>query len=181
MDERLVRLSKKMAVALRHHPEKFGLRVDEYGFVSLDKLFTAFKNEQNWKDLQIDEFEQVIEQSDKERYQIVGNEIRALYGHSIPVKIKKDKVIPPNILYHGTSIDFLDSIMEKGLLRMGRQYVHLSKDIETAENVGKRKKGKTILLVIDAGNAYNNGVTFYFGNDSIVLADFIPKDYISVK
>ena len=45
-------------------------------------------------------------------------------------------------------ISDLESIREKGIIKGNRQYVHLSKDIETARNVGKRH-GEVVILPID--------------------------------
>lgn len=178
--EREIELSKKIAFALRHQPEKYGLTLDDKGFVSIQKLISAFRKESRWSDLSREEIELMIKNSEKKRYEIVDDKIRAYYGHSVPVKIIKEEKTPPDILYHGTDKRFLDSIMEQGLLSNGRQYVHLSQDVITADNVGKRRGGKSVILVIDSKNAYNNGIKFYYGgNDSIWLADFIPKEYIS--
>ncbi len=80
----------------------------------------------------------VMEISDKKRLEIVDDKIRALYGHSIPMHIKKQEAEPPAILYHGTTKRFLSAIKEKGLLPMIRQYVHLSVDEETARHIVKK-------------------------------------------
>lgn len=86
--------------------------------------------------------------------------------------------MPPDVLYHGTARRFLESISANGLLSQRRQYVHLSQDIETTENVGKRHDDKPCILIIDAKRAWNDGIKFYFGNEKIWLADKIPSRYI---
>ena len=85
---------------------------------------------------------------------------------------------PPDILYHGTARRFLSSIEEKGLLSQGRQYVHLSQDMETAYNVAKRHDKKPVILKIDAKQAWEDGVKFYYGNEKVWLANKIPSEYI---
>ncbi len=89
--------------------------------------------------------------------------------------------MPPNILYHGTARRFMDSIAEKGLLPQSRQYVHLSQDIETAENVGKRHDDNPQILVIDSLSAWNDDTRFYYGNEKVWLADMVPSKYISER
>lgn len=64
------------------------------------------------------------------------------------MELNLKEMTPPNILYHGTATRFLESIREKGIIKGNRQYVHLSKDIETARNVGKRH-GEVVILPID--------------------------------
>ena len=48
---------------------------------------------------------------------------------------------------------FIQSIMKNGLLPQGRQYVHLSQDLETAQKVGERRDNKLIILINDAKRA----------------------------
>lgn len=120
----------------------------------------------------------MIEQSEKKRHELHGDKIRALYGHSVPHKLAKDVAQPPAILYHGTAPATLALIKEGGLRPMGRQYVHLSADTATAEQVGKRKAGKPVILSVRAGEAYLAGVPFYRGNEQVWLADMIGPEFI---
>lgn len=50
-------------------------------------------------------------------------------------------------------------VRENGILKMNRQYVHLSADVETAKAVGKRH-GKPVVLVIDTKKMAEDGYTF---------------------
>ena len=70
--------------------------------------------------------------------------------------------------------------MQKGLLPMTRQYVHLSSDIETALQVGKRHKGETIILRINAEKAFEENVVFYKTNDTTWLANYIDPYFIEI-
>lgn len=172
-------LSKEVSYALRHAPWEYELEMDEEGWVSVSQLIDALRNDQKWSDVNVDDLKKVIELSDKKRHEILGDKIRALYGHSVPMKIHKDEQKPPQFLYHGTARKFVKPIYEKGLLPRARQYVHLSQDMETAIQVGKRRDEQPIILVIDAAKAYKQGVKFYHGNEKVWLADFIPAEYIS--
>lgn len=120
----------------------------------------------------------MIQKSEKKRYKIFNGKIKAYYGHSIPMKIAKEEKVPPGILYHGIARRFLNSILENGLLPKGRQYVHLSQDVETAHSVGMRYDMKPCILKIDAKQAWKEGIVFYYGNEKVWLADEIPSKYI---
>jgi putative RNA 2'-phosphotransferase len=61
---------------------------------------------------------------------------------------------------------------------MNRQYVHLSADIDTARQVGRRKDSHPVILQVLAGQAHGHGITFYQGNDLVWLADDVPPDFI---
>lgn len=173
-----LKLSKEISYALRHAPWEYELELDENGWVSAEQLLTALRENSKWENVTIENLKYIIENSDKKRHELVNGRIRALYGHSIPMKILKDISEPPAILFHGTARRFLESIENKGLLPKGRQYVHLSKDIETALQVGKRHDDKPVILEVDAKRAWKEGVKFYLGNDKVWLADNIPIKYI---
>ena len=176
----LTELSKEISYALRHAPGEYNLEMDEDGWVSMEQLLKALQKKEKWKNISADDIVGMIEKSEKKRHEISNGKIRAFYGHSIPKKILKKAERPPQILYHGTARRFVDSIKREGLLPKGRQYVHLSQDIETACSVGKRYDDRPCILKISAETAWNNGVRFYLGNEKVWLADMVPHEYIEV-
>lgn len=119
-----------------------------------------------------------MEVSNKKRLEIVGERIRAMYGHSFPMQIKYEEETPPAMLYHGTAKRFLDSIKKEGLKPMSRQYVHLSEDTETAKMVGKRRDFDPVILYIDTAEAIKAGVKFYRANDKVWLCKELPPQFI---
>jgi putative RNA 2'-phosphotransferase len=172
------RLSKEVSYALRHAPWEYELELDEEGWVDIRQLLSSLHECNEWKNLGEQDLYLMIERSDKIRHEILGGKIRALYGHSIPQKIVKQKESPPEILYHGTARRFIPAIKVEGLKPQSRQYVHLSEDSETALQVGKRRDDKPILLKIKSLAAWNEGIMFYHGNEKVWLADLIPSEFI---
>ena len=171
-------LSKEISYALRHAPWEYELEIDEEGWVPVEQLLDALHRTEKWSNICEADLNEMIEKAEKKRHELAGGKIRAFYGHSIPMKILKEEKVPPNVLYHGTARRFLESINENGLLPQSRQYVHLSQDIETAENVGMRHDDKPCVLIINAQMAWKDGIKFYFGNEKVWLADTIPGRYI---
>lgn len=171
-------LSKEISYALRHAPWEYELEMNEEGWVPVEQLLDALHRTEKWSNICEADLSEMIEKSEKKRHELVGGKIRAFYGHSMQMKILKEDKMPPNVLYHGTARRFVESISKNGLLPQSRQYVHLSQDIETAENVGKRHDDKPCILIIDAKTAWNDGIKFYFGNEKVWLADAIPSRYI---
>lgn len=173
-----LKLSKVISFALRHHPEQYGLLLDKNGWGDIKFLIHGIKK-------QHDEFElltkhdlvNAIKASDKRRHEISGSKIRALYGHTISATIKKSEAIPPVFLYHGTSRKNLKNIKEKGLLKMGRQYVHLSEVIGQATQVALRKTTNPVILKIKAIDAAKDGVAFY-KEDNVWLCNNVPAIFI---
>lgn len=171
-------LSREISYALRHAPWEYELEMDEEGWVPVEQLLDALHRTVKWSNICEADLNEMIEKSEKKRHELADGRIRAFYGHSIPMKILKEEKVPPDVLYHGTARRFLESINENGLLPQSRQYVHLSQDIETAENVGMRHDDKPCILIIDTKMAWNDGIKFYFGNEKVWLADKIPSRYI---
>ncbi len=170
-----IKVGKTISYALRHNPAQFGLAPDPEGFVLVSDLIDGLYKSENIE-IQLSDIERIIENSTKKRYELKGDMIRATYGHS-SVEIKREKVCPPDVLYHGTAHRFIERIQSEGLRPMERQFVHLSEDIQTAQIVGKRRDVDPIILTVDAKRACEEGIGFYVGNDTTWLSDPIPAKY----
>jgi len=176
---RLIRLSRALAHALRHAPQRYDLDVDEEGWASIEDLLIALKRERAWKNIKRADLEDMIAKSSKVRYEIRGDRIRAVYGHSPSDGPGKRPERPPLILYHGTDRESVEKIKVEGLTCMTRQHVHLATTPEEALEAGRLKAKDPIILNIDAHRAYESGVPFYKSNDQIWLAEKVPPEYIS--
>ncbi len=180
MDQRLVRLSKTVSHALRHEPWLYELELDDAGWVPVSALLQALQGDRaEWSGVSHDDLAAIIAQSDKQRFEMDGDRIRALYGHSVPQRLQRVPAEPPSTLFHGTSVNAEHSILAEGLKPMGRQYVHLSADQEMARQVAARKRGASVILTIHAADAHRNGMLFYHGNKIVWLADHVPPAFIT--
>ena len=174
----LTRLSKFLAVVLRHSPEDFGIELDEQGYAPLDAVWMViqgkFSNQYNMSDI-----ETVVSEDShrKKRYEIKGERIRAMYGHSKP-EVTYPVCEPPELLYHGTNGSAVQMIRKQGLLSSGRQYVHMTTNRDNATVVAKRKTRKPIMLVIRAGEAFQSGIIFHHAESEHYLAKAIPPQFI---
>jgi putative RNA 2'-phosphotransferase len=179
MREDLVRVSKTVSHALRHAPAQYGLTLDGEGWVSTQGLLAALHQRHSaWRNLRESDLADMMVQSEKQRFEMRDGKIRAFYGHSIVDKIERDSVEPPTILYHGTTPQAARAIQVEGLKPMRRQYVHLSADRETAQQVALRRTDRPVILQVSAFEAHEAGVHFYLGNDMVWLADPIPPTFI---
>lgn len=170
-------ISKFLSLVLRHSPETIALELDKNGWANVDELIS--KCNQFGKELDFDLLEEVLVTNDKKRFAFNEDlsKIRANQGHSIDVELDLNESQPTDFLYHGTVEKFIDSIKKDGLQKMSRQYVHLSKDIETATKVGSRR-GKPIVLRINAPKMFENGCKFYLSENNVWLTDNVPVEYI---
>ena len=171
-------LSKALSYVLRHRPDSIGVSLDNAGWCSIDELLTQL----NAHGTKIDReaLERVVKNDAKGRYSIDGEKIRANQGHSVAVELGYKAKTPPNVLYHGTVAQFLAAIMKQGLKKMKRHHVHLSADEATANIVGARR-GKPVILIIDAARMNKDGFTFFLSDNGVWLTDEVPAKYISMS
>ena len=178
MEKQLKHISKFMSLVLRHKPDEIGLKLDEQGWAKVDELIAKM----NIEGIRVDNgiINTVVETNDKKRFAFNEDKtmIRASQGHSIEVELNLSEVIPPDILYHGTTEKYLDSIFKTGLQKQSRMHVHLSATIETAKAVGSRH-GKPVILTINAKAMHKAGIKFYLSENKVWLTDAIPLEYIS--
>lgn len=172
-------LSRAMSHALRHQPWLYELELDDEGWTTVSSLLSALQQKRSkWARITSEDFHSVLRHSAKRRFEINDDKIRALYGHSVPQRLKKRISTPPEFLFHGTDPAVLPRIMEFGLQPMNRQYVHLSTDTTTALEVGRRKSDKPTILEVNALEAHKTGVRFCEGNEIVWLADQVPVSFI---
>jgi putative RNA 2'-phosphotransferase len=172
-------ISKFLSLVLRHKPETIGISLDDQGWTDVGILLRKF-NEQGHP-ITTEILEHVVKTNIKKRFAFNADhtKIRANQGHSVEVELGYEAKQPPKVLYHGTAVRFLESIMKTGLLKQTRHHVHLSEDIDTAIHVGQRY-GKPVLLEISAGEMEKSGFTFYVSDNNVWLTDHVPIKYISV-
>lgn len=176
MDERrAVRISKYLALHLRHRPERIGLVLDRGGWAGVAELLTACAR--HGFPITRAELEHVVAVDGKKRYVLDGDRIRAVQGHSTPVDLDLPPVPPPDLLYHGTVRRSVEPILRDGLLPMGRHAVHLSPDRETARRVGARR-GEPVVLVVEAGRMAADGHEFRVSENGVWLTGRVPPEHL---
>jgi putative RNA 2'-phosphotransferase len=172
-------LSRAVSHALRHEPWLYELELDEAGWVPIEQLLAALRERGgDWASVDRASLDQMLATATKRRHEVDGDRVRALYGHSVPGRIDRAPAVPPGWLFHGTSPAAARMIRVEGLRPMGRQFVHLSVDRDTARAVGARKDPDPVVLVVAAQAATEAGVAFYAGNEKVWLADVVPPEFI---
>jgi putative RNA 2'-phosphotransferase len=168
--------SKLLAYVLRHHPEAFGVELDEAGWVPVGELLAALAA----RGRVIDEARlgRLVDAPGKKRYELAAGRIRAAQGHSVPVDLGLAPVTPPAVLHHGTVERFLPAIRREGLRPGRRRHVHLSADVATARTVGARR-GDPVVLRVDAAGLHAAGHTFYRAANGVWLTADVPPAYLS--
>lgn len=176
MSDKLVKYGKRLSYLLRHDKDGYarGL-IDGNGWRRVEELV----RDHGFTEMLIEE---IVGTNDKKRYEYDGerSKIRARQGHSIPVDVELTAIVPPDVLYHGTSTRFVDSILAEGLKPQTRLYVHLSPDVATAVKVGSRH-GTPVVLIVDSKRMHADGHVFYLSNNGVWLTKEVPIVYLKRK
>lgn len=178
-EKETTRISKFLSLVLRHKPETIGITLDENGWVSITTLIEKLSTANMTIDLEI--LKHVVDTNAKKRFAFndTFDKIRASQGHSVAIELGYEPQVPPEVLYHGTAAQHIDSILSTGLNKGSRHQVHLSTDTTTAINVGKRH-GKPVVLEIAAKQMHEDGYAFFVSENNVWLTDNIPVEYIKL-
>ena len=176
MSTSLTKTSRYLALILRHKPEIAGITLDGQGWARVDELLASLGESHG---LTREQLERIVATDGKQRYAFNEDHtlIRANQGHSIPVDVGLEERKPPATLFHGTAERFAASIERKGLLPMGRLYVHLSPDVATARTVGTRH-GKPLVYAVDCRGMRADGHRFWLSENRVWLTEQVPPRYL---
>lgn len=175
-----IELGRFLSLVLRHKPEAAGLSLDANGWADVERLLEGVRR--TGRRIDLETLERIVRENNKNRYSFdeTHRKIRANQGHSIAVDLELQPVAPPPVLYHGTARRFVESIRKKGITRQSRQHVHLSADVETALQVGRRH-GPPAVLPIDAAAMARDGRKFYQSQNGVWLTQEVPWRYVVVS
>lgn len=172
------RLISTMAFALRHDPAHFDLELDDEGWTSFENLIFAIRFERyEWAYL--DEFQIRATIAGMDRFEVRDGRIRAVYGHSIALVKPPAVAAPPSVLFHGTASENVPSILQHGILRMRRRFVHFSTDYDWVVDFLCDKPTWTI-FAIHTPPVLEAGVTFRKANHHVWLAECMEPRFVII-
>ena len=167
--KKIIQKGKQLAYLLRHDTE---YNFDEHGWREVSDLIANHGYTQEMLD-------EIVATNNKQRFEYSEDKtkIRARQGHSVQVDVELKEMTPPDVLYHGTAVQYVDAILRGGIVKGKRLYVHLSQTEDTARNVGKRH-GEPIILKVDARRMSENGIKFFLSNNGVWLTDYVDAKYV---
>lgn len=176
-------VQRLITTALRHKPELLGLHIDNRGYCSVEELVASLRRiGHNIDKNYIEE----VGKNERFSFNTDHTKIRTDYGNSLGLELSdmySKFETPPAVLYHGTSIDALEGIKEKGIVRFAycnnkpRDHIFLTESISVAKKKGARH-GRSVTLPIDSYRMNQDGYLFYHAKLDIWLADHVPSEYI---
>lgn len=169
------RITRSLAYMLRHQPEEFDLDLDDEGWGEMEEVVCAL-NERLGEPIEEEDVIEALEGGDRQRYEVDGDRIRALYGHSFYVE-PGEPTEPPETLYVGVGSRDAAKAEEVGLKPGRRSFVHLSLTEEDAIEAGRRAAPEYVVITVDAAEAWEEGIEFY-DRISLFLSEEIPADFL---
>lgn len=122
----------------------------------------------------------ILKSDNKTRFEMNGECIRAIQGHSIDTNIEYDSKTPPDILFHGTTVGAWMDIKNEGLSKMKRHDVHMTESFILADLNAKRWGGVPLILSIDCRSMENDGYIFKKSLNDVWLIEHVPPKYLKV-
>jgi putative RNA 2'-phosphotransferase len=171
------RVSRLLALILRHQPDKFGITLDEHGYAPLEEIAKVVSERYDF--VNADWLRAFVESPEGRRFVIQNDRIAARYGHSVDVEPDSAPVEPPEVLYHGTHPRNRAKIFREGIVSVGRKFCHLSSTPEEAREVGRRRAARPLILAVDARRMQQDGFLF-FRAGHIYLTHRVPGKYVRV-
>ena len=177
MKNDIVELGKELAFLLRHDKEarEQGI-IDDSGWRSIKDLV---ENHGYTEDI----LDEIVTTDNKGRYEYnsIKTCIRARQGHSINVDVDLNPIRNIDILYHGTSDRFIESIKDMGIKKMSRNFVHLTDNLENAKKVGKRHGGNLKIIEVNVKQMLKDGIEIYVSTNGVYLTEYVsPKYFIKI-
>jgi len=178
-DRELDHLGRILTGILRHFPDRYGLTVDEHGWISLPQIARSISQKHpayHW--LRPQHLMAIAETDPKGRYEVRDDAIRATYAHTIEVELDlPTDNIPPQLFYPVTEEE-ATIVLEVGLKPSDRKKVHLSKTAGDAHSAGSVRTPKPVILEVDTERARADGIVIMQAGKTVFLVDRVPPEYL---
>jgi putative RNA 2'-phosphotransferase len=178
-DEEMERLTRMMAGCLRHFPQKYGLKLDQHGWASIDDLVTGIiRKVPRFRFLKPSHIHAIVQTDDKGRYEIKNGLIRATYGHTLNIDLDLPTDNIPSNLFYPVPKSKCEEILRDGIKPVRRNKVHLSGSVEACVKAGVSIKEDIEVLEVDAEAMQKDGIKIMRAGKVVYLTDHVPPQYL---
>lgn len=174
-------MARKLALVLRHAPEKFDLEMDINGWIDLRDIVKKFKDgrgRQHW--LRPHHLTAISETDTKGRYEVRANMMRATYGHTVEIELDLPTNDIPDSLYYPSDPEEVDNLIDVGISPGNRSHVHLSASIRSAAEAGRVHHNSPAIIEVDTARMVASGETIWHAGVTVFLTDSVAGEYLSI-
>jgi len=175
--QRRARLSRLLALVLRHRPDEVGLTLDAGGFAPVETVAHALASQRGWESLTASDL-LALAAADARRYEVRDGRIRARYGHTVTVEEPGEPALPPEWLYYGAAPDAVARMRADGLHPTDRRHVHMSTTPGDALDVARRHAADAVIVVIFARTAHAAEIAFRRASRTLFLTTRVPAQFL---
>jgi putative RNA 2'-phosphotransferase len=179
-DRELDHLGRILTGILRHFPDRYGLTIDERGWISLPQIVRAISQKHpayHW--LRTQHLVAIAETDPKGRYEVRDDRIRATYAHTVEVDLDLPTENIPDHLYYPVTEEEAAIVLEVGLKPSDRKRVHLSKTALDAHSAGSVRRPQPVILEVDAKRARADGIVIMQAGKTVFLVEKVPPEYLT--
>lgn len=167
-------LAREVARVLRHAPDQLGLVLEAEGWVSLDDLYDGFMTMTSYS-FEFSYLREALESNNRGRFDLEGDRVRALKGHTTSQVSYKVAEPPEGHLYRVYSARHLNYLQDLGVQRHRKKYTRLFENPFQAQSDAKKRRIKNgVMVSIDAQQAYHDGTLFYLHDGNWYVEEVEP-------
>ena len=170
---------------LRHNCRINELNHDFFGLIPLESLINILRKRFELRvvgntDTMIQA--QLSQLEIREQIEFRCDKVRALYGHSLSNVIVGALACPPPSLFHTTAKRHLEAILQNGLRKRSRSYIHLTSRLSYATDIALSASlnHDPILLEVDTQKCLDAEASFRKPNSHVWLTNRVPSAAIRV-
>lgn len=170
------RFAKTLSYVLGHRPDEFGLVSDAEGFVGLKELLKALREEEEWSFVRRGHLQELLHSPEGKGFDWRDDRIRSA---SPLVSLTPEPLLSlPDRLFHAVRTRAHPVALRNGLRPSKGKWVILTRSLDMALRMGKRRDPEPVILEINSKEAVLRGVRFYSTQGLLIFAEFIPKEFI---
>jgi putative RNA 2'-phosphotransferase len=175
-------IARKLALVLRHAPEKFDLEMDINGWIDTRDIIRQFKYANNRRHhwLRPHHLRAISETDPKGRYEVRGNMIRATYGHTVEIELDLPTSDIPDSLYYPCDPKEAGNLLEVGIKPGDRAHVHLSANMRAAAEAGRVHRADPTIIEVDTARMVATGETIWHAGVTVYLTENVSGEYLSI-
>ena len=169
-------LAKTLDYILRRSPGEHGLFWDPDGTMPWKEFYHALQQDQSLRFVRQSTIRELALLGIELSFLVDGNLLRLRPEFGPPVyELAAD---PPKKLYYGLRPKNLVHVQNTGLRSTSRRFVALCAERPLALQIDTRVEKAPILLEILAGEACENGLSFFAAGGDLYLAESVPVEFI---
>jgi len=172
------KVGRTLAAVLRHG--KYDLEMDSEGYVRVKDIVRLIQDRNpRMKWFRPHHIEALVDTDTKGIYQLLGESIRAMYGHTVNVELNLPIDNVAAVLFKAVPAEDYDALMKNGILPNERAKVHLSRTFDDAYRAGLMILEEPMVLAVNTERNAEEGYPVGKASEKVFLCDKVLSGALS--